>query len=40
MALGEPALRDTLQPRYAVRTAVGAAQVKVRPDHRRILALR
>ena len=40
MALGEPALRDTLDARFAVRAAVAAAQVKVRPDHARILALR
>lgn len=40
MALGEPALRDTLETRFAVRAALAAAQVKVRPDHRRILALR
>ena len=40
MALGEPALRDTLEARFAVRCAVAAAQMKVRPDHARILALR
>jgi HD-GYP domain-containing protein (c-di-GMP phosphodiesterase class II) len=40
MALGEPALRDTLETRFAVRSAVPSAQVKVRPDHRRILSLR
>lgn len=40
MALGEPALRDTLEARYAVRAAVAAAAIKVRPDHTRILALR
>lgn len=40
MALGEPALRDTLDARYAVRAAVAAAAIKVRPDHARILALR
>jgi HD-GYP domain-containing protein (c-di-GMP phosphodiesterase class II) len=40
MALGEPALRDTVEARFAVRAAVPSARVKVRPDHRRILALR
>ena len=40
MALGEPALRDTLDARYAVRAAVACASVKVRPDHARILALK
>jgi HD-GYP domain-containing protein (c-di-GMP phosphodiesterase class II) len=40
MALGEPALRDTLDARYAVRSALAGAQVRVRPDHRRILSLR
>ncbi len=40
MALGEPALRDTVESRFAVRAAVASALVKVRPDHRRILALR
>ncbi len=40
MALGEPALRDTLEARFAVRSAVPSAQVKVRPDHTRILSLR
>ena len=40
MALGEPALRDTVEARFAVRAAVPSALVKVRPDHRRILALR
>ena len=40
LPLGEPALRDTVESRFAVRAAVPGAQVKVRPDHRRILALR
>lgn len=40
MALGEPALRDTVEARFAVRAAVASTLVKVRPDHRRILALR
>ncbi len=40
MALGEPALRDTVESRFAVRAALASAQVKVRPDHTRILALR
>lgn len=38
--LGEPTLRDTLDRRYAVRAAVPAEQVKVRPQHERLLALR
>jgi HD-GYP domain-containing protein (c-di-GMP phosphodiesterase class II) len=40
LALGEPVLRDTDEARFAVRAAVASARVKVRPDHRRILALR
>ena len=40
LALGEPALRDTVETRFAVRAALAGAQVKVRPDHARILALR
>jgi HD-GYP domain-containing protein (c-di-GMP phosphodiesterase class II) len=40
LALGEPALRDTLEARFTVRGAVSRALVKVRPDHERILALR
>ena len=38
--LGEPALRDTIERRHAVRAAVPAHQVKVRPQHERLLALR
>jgi len=38
--LGEPALRDTLDQRHAVRGAVPAHRVKVRPAHDRLLALR
>lgn len=40
MALGEPALRDTVEARFAVRSALASSAVKVRPDHERILALR
>jgi HD-GYP domain-containing protein (c-di-GMP phosphodiesterase class II) len=40
MPLGVPALRDTLDARFAVRAAVASATVKVRPDHGRILSLR
>jgi hypothetical protein len=40
LALGEPALRDTVEARFAVRAAVPGGAVKVRPDHARILALR
>jgi len=38
--LGEPALRDTIDRRHAVRAAVPPNQVKVRPQHERLLALR
>lgn len=39
-ALGEPALRDTGDPRHAVKAAVAAAAVRVRPPHERLLAMR
>ncbi|MBU6258418.1 MAG: hypothetical protein KGL18_04080 [Burkholderiales bacterium] len=39
MPLGEPALRDTLGARHAVKGAVAAHLVKVRPQHERLLAL-
>lgn len=39
LALGEPALRDTLDARHAVRAALPAAELKVRPDDERLLAL-
>lgn len=38
--LGEPALRDTLDRRYAVKAAVPAHRVKVIPPHERLLAMR
>ena len=38
--LGEPALRDTIDRRYAVKAAVPPASVKVRPPHERLLAMR
>jgi HD-GYP domain-containing protein (c-di-GMP phosphodiesterase class II) len=38
--LGEPALRDTVDRRYAVKGAVAPALVKVRPPHERLLAMR
>lgn len=38
--LGVPALRDTIEQRYTVRSAVPAARVRVRPPHDRLLALR
>jgi len=38
--LGEPALRDTIDRRYTVRSAVPPGQVKVRPPHERLLAMR
>lgn len=38
-AMGEPALRDTVEQRFAVKGAVGVTTVKVRPVHTRVLAL-
>jgi hypothetical protein len=38
--LGEPALRDTLDRRYAVKRAVPPTSVKVRPPHERLQAMR
>jgi hypothetical protein len=38
--LGEPALRDTVDQRHAVRGAVAANAVRVRPPHERLLAMR
>ncbi len=38
--LGEPALRDTLDRRYAVKAAVAPGVVKVRPPHERLMAMR
>ncbi|MBX3600876.1 MAG: hypothetical protein KF863_09630 [Rubrivivax sp.] len=38
--LGEPALRDTIEQRFAVRSAVPPDKVKVRPPHERLLAMR
>jgi HD-GYP domain-containing protein (c-di-GMP phosphodiesterase class II) len=38
--LGEPALRDTIDRRFTVKSAVPPAQVKVRPPHERLLAMR
>ena len=37
--LGEPTLRDTTLPRFAVRSAVSRARIKVRPAHARLIAL-
>ena len=39
-ALGEPALRDTLDQRHAVKGAVPADTVRVRPPHEKLLAMR
>jgi HD-GYP domain-containing protein (c-di-GMP phosphodiesterase class II) len=39
-AFGEPLLRDTAEPRHAVRGALAAASVRVMPSHERVLALR
>lgn len=38
--LGEPALRDTIERRHAVKGAVPPDQVKVRPPHERLMAMR
>ncbi|HZF80774.1 MAG TPA: hypothetical protein VEZ89_13400 [Rubrivivax sp.] len=38
--LGEPALRDTIDQRYSVKSAVPPAAVKVRPPHERLMAMR
>ncbi len=38
--LGEPALRDTIDQRYAVKSALAPGVVKVRPPHERLLAMR
>jgi HD-GYP domain-containing protein (c-di-GMP phosphodiesterase class II) len=38
--LGEPALRDTVDRRYAVKSSVAPGGVKVRPPHDRLMALR
>ena len=40
LPLGEPALRDTADSRYAVKGVVSAHAVKVRPAHAKLLALR
>lgn len=40
MPLGVPALRDTTERRYAVKTAVSAARVRMRPPHERLIAMR
>lgn len=40
MPLGEPALRDTIEARHAVKGAVAPADVRVRPQHERLLAMR
>ncbi len=38
--LGEPVLRDTIDRRYAVKSTVAPGQVKVRPPHERLMAMR
>ena len=38
--LGEPALRDTIENRHAVKGAVAPSEVRVRPQHERLLAMR
>ncbi len=40
VALGEPALRDTLEGRHAVKAAVPSARVRVRLQHEWLLAMR
>ena len=37
--LGEPILRDTSLPRFAVKTSVNRTRIKVRPAHARLIAL-
>jgi HD-GYP domain-containing protein (c-di-GMP phosphodiesterase class II) len=37
--LGEPILRDTALPRFAVKSSVNRTRVKVRPSHTRLIAL-
>jgi len=37
--VGEPALRDTVDPRFAVKQAVRASSVRVTPPHGKVLAL-
>lgn len=39
MAMGEPTLRDTADPRWHVRAPVAASAMKVRPIHAKVLAL-
>lgn len=39
-ALGVPALRDTIEQRFAVKGAVPPTNVRVRPPHDRLLAMR
>lgn len=39
-ALSQPALRDSRDPRFAVKGAVAATDVRVRPPHERLLAMR
>jgi hypothetical protein len=38
--LGEPALRDTIERRFAVKAALPPGHVRVRPPHERLLAMR
>ena len=38
--LGEPALRDTIERRHAVRGSVAPDRVRVRPPHERLMAMR
>ncbi len=38
--IAEPALRDSLDRRYAIKSAVPASTVKLRPPHERLLAMR
>lgn len=38
--MGEPLVRDTLDPKHQVKQALPPLQVKVRPQHDRLLALR
>ena len=40
LPLGEPALRDTSDRRYAVKGLIAANAVRVRPSHQKLLAMR
>jgi HD-GYP domain-containing protein (c-di-GMP phosphodiesterase class II) len=39
-ALGVPVVRDAIEPRFAVKSALPSSAVKVRPSHEQLMALR